>query len=376
MVRLYLQVLLGISALLLAGCNRTVPDMAGGEYKTMTVGRTDRVLSMNYSAVINGRQSVEIRPQISGTITDICIDEGASVRKGQVLFIIDQVPYKATLKTAEANVRSAEAGVATASLTAVSKDELFKENVVSEYDRQTAHNSLLEAEAALAQAKAEETKARNDLSYTEIKSPVDGVAGMMPYRVGSLVSPSISSPLVTVSDDEEMHVYFSMTEKQILSLVRKYGSLDKSLENMPDVELLLCDGELYTHKGRIDAVSGTVDTETGAVRIRATFPNPERMLRNGGTGTVVFPYVKENVIVVPQEATFEIQDKVYVYTVDSEGKAVSSLISVFPVNDGKEYIVEEGLEEGEVIVAEGAGLIRENTLVVPVVPNIEKVEKQ
>ncbi len=328
----------------------------------MEVSRGSRTLSQSYTAVINGRQSVEIRPQVSGTITQVCIAEGAQVKKGQTLVIIDQVPYKAALETAIANVKSAEASVATARLTADSKEQLFKENVVSAFDLQTARNSLLQAEATLAQAKAEEVNARNNLSYTEVKSPVDGVSGMLPYRVGALVDASITTPLTTVSDDTEMYVYFSMTESQVLSLVRQYKTLDEALKQMPEVELKLSDGLTYAHKGRIDAISGTIDTSTGAVSLRATFPNPEHMLRNGGSGTVIFPYIKENVLIVPQEATYEIQDKIFVYKV-VDGKATSSQVSVFPVNNGKEYIVESGLEEGETIIAEGAGLVQEGTAV-------------
>lgn len=209
------------------------------------------------------------------------------------------MPYKAALETAIANVKSAEASVATARLTADSKEQLFKENVVSAFDLQTArnsllqtaHNSLLQAEATLAQAKAEEVNARNDLSYTEVKSPVDGVSGMLPYRVGALVDASITTPLTTVSDDTEMYVYFSMTESQVLSLIRQYKTLDEAMKQMPEVELKLSDGLTYAHKGRIDAISGTIDTSTGAVSLRATFPNPEHILRNGGSGTVVLPYI-------------------------------------------------------------------------------------
>ena len=328
----------------------------------MEVSRGSRTLSQSYTAVINGRQSVEIRPQVSGTITQVCIAEGAQVKKGQTLVIIDQVPYKAALETAIANVKSAEASVATARLTADSKEQLFKENVVSAFDLQTARNSLLQAEATLAQAKAEEVNARNDLSYTEVRSPVDGVSGMLPYRVGALVDASITTPLTTVSDDTEMYVYFSMTESQVLSLIRQYKTLDEAMKQMPEVELKLSDGLTYAHKGRIDAISGTIDTSTGAVSLRATFPNPEHMLRNGGSGTVIFPYIKENVLIVPQEATYEIQDKIFVYKV-VDGKATSSQVSVFPVNNGKEYIVESGLEEGETIIAEGAGLVQEGTVV-------------
>lgn len=348
--------------LVITACQEPRQQTGGSKYKTMSVSLTNRTLTRKYTAVAQGRQSVEIRPQVSGTITEVCIEEGAKVRKGQPLFIIDQVPYQAALETATANVMSAEASVATARMTAESKQMLFDKAVVSEFDLKTAQNSLLEAEAALAQAKANETNARNNLSYTVVKSPVDGVASMIPYRVGALVDASISTPLTTVSDDEEMYVYFSLTENQVLSLTRQYGSLDKAMEEMPQVQLNLSDGKTYEHQGRIDAISGTIDNETGSVSLRATFPNPERMLRNGSSGTVIFPYQRDGVLVVPQEATYEIQDKIFVYKV-VDGKAVSTQITVFPVSDGQEYIVESGLNEGDVIVAEGAGLLQEGTVI-------------
>lgn len=352
-----------IGCLLLAtSCSNTPHTAETGRYNTMTMTAESRTLNQNYTAVITGRQCVEIRPQVSGTITEVCIEEGAKVTKGQTLFIIDQVPYKAALQTAVANVKSAEAAVATARMTASSKEELFNEHVVSAFDLQTARNQLLEAEAALEQAQAAEISARNDLSYTEVKSPVNGVASMIPYRVGALVDASITTPLATVSDDGEMYVYFSMTENQVLSLIRENGTLEEAMKQMPEVELRLSDGLMYAHKGKIDAMSGTIDTGTGSVSLRATFPNPERMLRNGGSGTVAFPYQMDNVLVVPQEATYEIQDKIFVYRV-TDGKATSTPVTVFPVDNGKEYIIEQGLKAGDVIVAEGAGLLQEGTLI-------------
>ena len=352
-----------IGCLLLAtSCSNTPHTAETGRYNTMTMTAESRTLNQNYTAVITGRQCVEIRPQVSGTITEVCIEEGAKVTKGQTLFIIDQVPYKAALQTAVANVKSAEAAVATARMTASSKEELFNEHVVSAFDLQTARNQLLEAEAALEQAQAAEISARNDLSYTEVKSPVNGVASMIPYSVGALVDASITTPLATVSDDGEMYVYFSMTENQVLSLIRENGTLEEAMKQMPEVELRLSDGLMYAHKGKIDAMSGTIDTGTGSVSLRATFPNPERMLRNGGSGTVVFPYQMDNVLVVPQKATYEIQDKIFVYRV-TDGKATSTPVTVFPVDNGKEYIIEQGLKAGDVIVAEGAGLLQEGTLI-------------
>lgn len=348
--------------MLLSSCGSKQQEEVGATYKTLTVELSNRTLKTGYTATLRGRQYVEIRPQVSGIVTEIRINEGDAVHKGQTLFVIDQVPYKAALETAVANVKSAEAKLATAKLTAESREELFKEKVVSEFDLQTARNSLAEAEAALAQARAQETNARNDLSYTEVKSPVNGVASMIPYRVGALVSSSIDDPLVTVSDDEEVYSYFSMAENQTLDLIQQYGSLQKALEQMPDVELTLSNGKTYAHPGKVNAISGTVDEGTGAVSLRASFPNPEKLLRNGGSGTVVVPTARENCIVIPQAATYELQNRVFVYKV-IDGKAQSAPVEVFRLNNGTEYIVESGLAPGDVIVAEGAGLVREGTVI-------------
>lgn len=352
-------------SVLTVSCQQTPGRSAqGAAHKTMTIALSDRTLKNSHSASIKGKQSVEIRPQVSGVITSICIEEGANVRKGQTLFIVDQLPYKSALETALANVRSAEARLATARLNNKSQQELFNANVVAEFDLQKSANSLAEAEASLAEAKAQETNARTNLSYTEVKSPVDGKAGMIPYRVGALVNSSIQEPLVTVSDDKEVYAYFSMTEKQILSLMRTTnGDADEALKNMLEVELRLTDGSLYSHTGKIDAVSGTIDAKTGAIAIRAVFTNPERLLRNGGNGTVQIPEVRNQCIAIPQSATYELQNKVFVYKV-VDGKAQSAAVEVSSFNDGKEYIVESGLQVGDVIIAEGAGLVREGTQVV------------
>lgn len=344
---------------MLSACKESQRREGTAMYKTITVEPTNRTLKSGYTATLRGRQFVEVRPQVSGIITEIKINEGDAVHKGQTLFIIDQVPYKAALETAVANVKSAEAKLATARLSAESKAELFKEQVVSEFDLQTAKNELAEAEAALAQAKAQETNARNDLSYTEVKSPVDGVASMIPYRVGALVSSTISEPLVSVSDDQEVYAYFSMSENQIFDLLQQYGSLQKAMSQMPDVELTLSNGKAYVQQGKIDAI---VDESTGAISLRASFSNPDGLLRNGGSGTVLIPTVRKNCIVIPQTATYELQNRVFVYKV-VEGKAKSAPVEVFKLNNGTEYIVESGLNSGDVVIAEGAGLVREGTII-------------
>ncbi len=344
------------------GCKQA-PMMTGpGEYAVMTVTTSDREIPTHYSARISGRQDIDIYPQVSGTIWQLCVNEGQRVSKGQTLFIIDQVPYKAALQTAEANVAAAEAGVATAQLTYDSKKELFARNVVSQYDLSTAENSLLTAKAQLAQAEAQRVNAANNLSYTVVKAPSDGVVGTLPYRVGALVSASMPQPLTTVSDNSTMYVYFSLSEKQLLELTRRYGSIDATLKNMPDVQLLLNDGSLYDQKGRVESISGVI--ETGVVSLRAAFPNTNGLLHSGGAGDVVMPVIHKDCIAIPQSATFELQDKVFVYKL-VDGKASSAAIQVEKISDGREYIVTSGLTPGDVIVTEGVAMLREGTPIVP-----------
>ena len=279
-------------------------------------------------------------------------------------FIIDQVPYKAALTTALANVEAAKAGLATAELAYTSTKELYVQKVVSQYNLKTAENNYLTAKAQLSQAQAQEVSARNNLSYTEVKSPSDGVVGALPFRVGALVSPGIQQPLTTVSDNSDMYVYFSMTENQLLNLTREYGSIDNTLKNMPDVQLRLNDGSVYDEAGRIEAISGVIDTSTGSVSLRAAFPNPNGLLHSGGAGNIILPSIYKDCIAVPQAATFELQNKVYVYKV-VDGKASSAMIDVEKISNGREYIARAGLVPGDVIVAEGVGLLREGTPIVP-----------
>ncbi len=344
-------------------CGQAPTAMGPAEYAVMTIATTDREIPINYSATIRGRQDIAIYPQVSGTIFELCVNEGQTVSKGQPLFIIDQVPYKAALQTAEANVAAAKAGVATAQLTYDSKKELYAKNVVSQYDLLTAENTLLTAKAQLAQAEAQRVNAANNLSYTVVKAPANGVVGTLPYRVGALVSASISKPLTTVSDNSDVYVYFSMTENQLLNLTRQYGSIANTLKNMPDVRLVLNDGSVYDRTGRIESISGVIDTSTGSVQLRAVFHNADGLLHSGGAGSVIVPNIHKDCVVVPQVATFELQNKVYVYKVE-DGKATSSMIDVEKINNGREYIVKSGLTPGDVIVAEGVGLLREGTPIV------------
>ena len=341
------------------GCKEeTTKTKQTREYNAMILHTATRKLSSTYSATIRGKQDVDIRTKVQGYITDIKVKEGSIVRQGQTLFIIDQVPYQAALATAEANVDVAKAQVNAAELSATSKEKLFEQNIISDFDLRMARTNLASAKAQLAQARANELTASNNLSYTLVKSPVDGVVGTLPFRVGTLVSPSDSTPMTSVSDNSEMYVYFSLSESQVLSLKRQYGAIENALQSLPDVELQLSDGTIYSEKGRIEAISGIIDPTTGSVTIRAKFPNKKRLLISGGSGTIILPHRQEGCVVIPQHATYEVQDKVYAYKVEN-GVAKAKIISVFEISNGKEFIVQSGLIEGDTIVVEGIGILRD-----------------
>ena len=330
------------------------------EFKTTKVARQNVTLDSKYSATIRGRQDIEVYPQVSGTLQKLCVTEGQKVSKGQPLFIIDQVPFQAQLNTAEAALKAAQAQEATAKLTYDSRKELFDQQVVSEFDLQTAHNALLTAKASVAQAQAQVVNARNSLSYTVVKSPANGVVGTLPYRQGALVGPSMPVALTTVSDNNQMYVYFSMNEAQFLEQTRKAGSAEKAIKEMPSVQLQLVDGSMYESTGVVETASGVVDRATGSVQLRAVFNNPNHMLHSGSTGNIIIPVLYKDAIVVPAASVVQTQDKHKVFVVDKDGVAHGQLISVMSQNNGKEFIVTEGLEPGVEIVAEGASMVKED----------------
>ncbi len=349
-----------IFAIALAGvsCNSaTQGKKASQGLKTMTVELGSSTIETKYSAAIRGSQFVDVYPQVSGTITKILFEEGAKVKQGQTLFIIDQVPYQSALEVAQANVASAKAALKTAQLNARNARELYKEGIISKNELDITLNSQTEAEANLSVAQANEVSAKNNLSYTVVTSPVDGVAGMIPYRVGALVSSSISSPLVSVASSDNMYCYFSISESQFVTYAQQSADGDVA-QQMGSVNLELINGARYPLDGVVDAVSGVVDRTTGSVSMRASFANPQGVLLDGGSGTVIVSTRLDSVIVIPKIATFEIQNRTFAYK-SIDGKAVSSQLTVYPYNNGDEYVVISGLEVGDEIVAEGAGLVRE-----------------
>ena len=337
------------------------------EIAVMTLSPENSELANYYPATIKGKTDIDIRPQVTGFITKVHVDEGQHVKRGQVLFTLDQVQFQAAVDQAEAAVNSARTAVSTAAITEQNKKALLDKNIISEYEWQLAANSLAQAKAQLAQAQAGLTTAKKNLAYTVVTAPSDGVVGTIPNREGSLASPSSAQPLTTVSDNSDIYAYFSLTEKDLLNLTEGgNSSVDAALKQMPKVKLQLADGTVYPFEGTVATVSGVINNSTGAATVRALFDNPSGMLRSGNTGTIIVPRSSENVLVIPQKATFEIQDRKFVYVVNDSNKTVTTPIEVLGVNDGKNYVVTAGLNPGQRIAIEGVGtMVREGSFITP-----------
>ncbi|MCM1519066.1 MAG: efflux RND transporter periplasmic adaptor subunit [Pseudoflavonifractor sp.] len=354
--------------LVACGGQQQQQQAAAPQIATVTVGYQNANLESAYPATIKGRTDIDIRPQVTGFITKVHVDEGQQVKKGQVLFTLDQVQFQAAVDAAAAAVRVAESAVSTAQLTADNKRSLYDKNIISEYEWQMADNSLAQAKAQLSQAQANLITARKNLNYTVVTAPSDGVVGSIPNREGSLASPSMAQPLTTVSDNSEVYAYFSLNEKDILRLTDNgAASLNSRIGDMPEVSLRLADGTVYPIKGRVATVSGVIDNSTGAANVRALFPNTNGMLRSGSTGSILIPQDNDSALVIPQKATFEIQDRRYVYVVGDSNKVAQTYIQVAPENNGKEYVVTSGLKPGDRVVVEGVGTqVKNNMVITPV----------
>lgn len=329
------------------------PNFGDDEYPVVTVGTSSAASQTTYPATIKGVQDVEIRPKVAGFITRINVREGQSVGAGQVLFVIDNVTYQAAVRQAQAAVNTAKAQMNTAKLTYENNQKLHEQNIIGDYELMTAKNSYETAQAAVAQAEAGLTSARENLSFCYVKSPASGIIGNLPYKVGAMVSASSTPALTTVSNNSSMEVYFSMTEKDILDMAKTSGSAQAAIASMPTVRLQLADGTIYNHPGKVTKMSGVIDAATGSVQLIAVFSNPNRLLKSGGSGSIIVPHDNSTAIVIPQSCVSEVQDKKFVYTVTKDNKVKYTEIKVAPQNDGNNYVVTEGLSVGDRYVTNG-----------------------
>ena len=354
------------ASLTACGGGGSMPKFGNNEFPVETVGVNSASLQSTYPATIKGIQDVEVRPKVSGFITRVYVHEGQVVKAGQPLFSIDSETYQAAVRQAQASVNTARAQLNTARLTYENNKKLFDKKVIGQYELSTAQNTYATAQASLSQAMAALASAKETLSWCMVKSPAAGVIGNLPYKAGALVSASSVDPLTTVSDVSTVEVFFSMSENDILGLTKTAGSVTAALKDLPAVKLQLVDGSLYNHPGKVVKMSGVINSSTGAYSLIAHFANPERLLKSGGAGQIIIPRTDNHAIVIPQEATVSVQDKLFVYKVGKDNKVYYTEIKVNPQNDGNTYIVTSGLSVGDRIVVKGLTKLSDKMKIKPV----------
>jgi membrane fusion protein (multidrug efflux system) len=366
---------LAASALLLASCGGNGggrPTFGDNEYPVVTVGTQSASSQATYPASIKGVQDVQINPKVQGFITQINVKEGQTVSAGQVLFVLDNVTYQAQVRQSQANVNTAEAACNTAKLSYENSKKLYENKVIGDFELQSATNQYEQAKAGLALAQAGLASAKEMLSFCYVKSPASGVVGTLPLKVGALVN--TASVLTTVSNNSSMEVYFSVTEKDALEMSKS----GEGLSAMPAVKLQLADGTVYGHDGKVTKMSGVIDQTTGSVQMIAVFSNPEKLLKSGGSGTILIPHDNASAIVIPQSCVMEVQNKKFVYLLGKDNKVQYTEIKVAPQNDGNNYVVTEGLKVGDKYVTNGITKLNDQMVIVPITPERyqQKIDEQ
>ena len=366
---------LATSALLLASCGGGGggrPTFGDNEYPVLEVGTSSASSQATFPASIKGVQDVQISPKVAGFITQINVKEGQNVSAGQVLFVIDNATYQAQVRQMQAAVNTAQAACNTSKLSYENSQKLYENKVIGDFELQSATNAYESAKAQLAQAQAGLASAKETLSFCYVKSPAAGVVGTLPLKVGALVN--TASVLTTVSNISSMEVYFSMTEKDALEMSKSGDGLSA----LPSVKLQLADGTIYGHEGKVTKMSGVIDQATGTVQMIAVFPNPERLLKSGGSGSIVIPHHNSSAIVIPQACVMEVQNKKFVYTLGKDNKVVYTEIKVAPQNDGMNYVVTDGLKVGDKYVTNGITKLSDQMEIVPITPERyqQKIQEQ
>lgn len=360
-----------IISLFLAGCkskeNQQDRKQVPSEYQVMSLALNDVSIHLAFPATIEGQQVIEIRPMISGYIQEIYVNEGDFVKKGQLLFKIKNPQYEQAVITANASIRSAEAAVNTSKMEVEKVKPLVEKEIVSEYKLQSAEYTLQTNEAQLAQAKATLVNAETNLGYTIIRSPESGLIGTFPYKIGALVSSNSSEALTTLSNIESVFAYFSWSEKKLLDFLSSTKGLTMTdkLSNLPPATLILANGAEYPEKGKIEMASGLISTETGAATFKGIFPNTNGLIRSGASAIISIPEQIDSVLVIPQSATYELQDKRFIYTVADNNTVTATNFSYISSDDGKYFYVTKGLNAGDRVVIEGIATLSDGITIIP-----------
>ena len=363
------RLLLMTAFIFLAACKgktSTTGKTVVQSYPVISLQPENAIIYTDYPATIQGIQNVEIRPKIDGYVYGIYVDEGATVRKGQLLFRISAPQYEENVRTAEANIKIAVADVNAAQMQVNKVEPLVKQDIISHFELESAQYTLEAKRAALAQAKAALNNARINLSYTTISSPVDGVIGILPYKIGSLISGTTVDPLTTVSNITSIYAYFSINEKQGLDffLASKGETMQQKLAALPPVKLVLANGTIFPLDGKVETASGLINAQTGAVNMRATFQNPDGLVRSGSSAVVRMSQEIDTALLIPQQATYQIQGKLFAYVVDKDNKVNS--VEVTTSNTYHDYyVVTGGVKRGDKIVADGISNLREGLVIRP-----------
>lgn len=336
------------------------------------IGAGDAVTYQEYPVTVEGRTNVEIRPQVDGYLDKVFVDEGAFVKAGQPIFKINESRYRELLNNAQGALNSAEGALINAKLEVEKMTPLVEGKVISEFQLKNAKASVKIAEANRNQAQAAVASARINLGYTLITAPVDGYITRLPKKQGSLVSAADPIPLTLMSDIQEVHAYFSIGEADFIAFKNKFegNTLDDKLKKLPPVTLVLADNSEYEQKGKIDMVDGQFDKTTGAITLRASFPNAKGLLRSGNTGKVRLGISHNNVLLIPQAVTAEVQDKIFVYVVDKDNKVTKSPITIMG-KSGTDYLVKDGIKAGDRLVYKGFETLQDGTVIIP-----EKVQEE
>ena len=352
------------------------PQFGDNEYPVVTVGTSSASMQSSFPATIKGVQDVQICPKVQGFIRQINVKEGQTVGAGQVLFVLDNVTYQAQVRQSEASVNTAQASFNTAKLSLENSQKLHESGVIGDFELQSATNSYESAKAGLAQAQAGLASAKEMLSFCYVKSPAAGVVGTLPYKVGPLVN--TASVLTTVSNNSSMEVYFSLTEKDALAMSQTAGGQNAAISALPNVQLQLADGTIYNHDGKVTKMSGVIDASTGSVQVIALFPNPEKVLKSGGSGAIIIPKSNSEAIIIPQSCVSEVQNKKFVYILGKDNKVKYTEIKVDPQNDGNNYIVTDGLKVGDKYITNGITKLSDGMEIVPITPERyqQKIDEQ
>lgn len=357
-----------IAAVLVSCGKKGGMDFVDNEFPVETVKSQNASMQTTYPATFKGIQDVEIRPKVAGFITRVCVREGQAVSAGQLLFVIDNATYQASVRQAQAAVNTASAQCNTVKMAYDNSLKLRENNVIGDFELNSAKNNYESAKAQLAQARAALASAKEMLGFCYVKSPTAGVVGTLPYKEGAMVSASSMPALTTVSNISTIEAYFSMTEKDVLSMTKAAGTMQAAINTYPDLKLQLADGTMYSEMGRLVKASGVIDAATGSVQMIARFPNPQRLLKSGASGAIVVPRSDNNAIIIPQNAATQVQDKIFVYVLGKDNKVKYTEIKVDPQNDGKNYVVLSGLKAGDRYVTNGTTKLTDGMEIKPITP--------